>query len=89
MQEGGDVVLDRVIAVFSNNSQRGAFQLAGRVQIVGPLQTNLNCAQVRFVSAGLRLYPWKRDLAFHIPANVNTAAMNIVGNVLQFGMDDT
>jgi len=84
--KGFDVVADRVIAALSRDGQQDAFQLAGRVQIVDPFQIDLNRAQVGFVPAGLQLRPRERRLAVRIPADVNTAAMDIVGDVLQLGI---
>ena len=84
--KGFDVVPDRVIAALRRNRQQNAFQLAGRVQIVDPLQINLNRAQVGFIPAGLQLRPGKRGFAVRIPADVDAAAMDIVGDVLQLGI---
>ena len=81
-----DVIPDRVIAALRRDGQQDAFQLAGRVQIVDPLQINLNRAQVGFIPAGLQLRPGKRCLAVRIPADVDAAAMDIVGDILQLGI---
>ena len=75
-----------MIAALSRNRQQNAFQLAGRVQIVDPLQIDLNRAQVGFIPAGLQLRPRERRLAVRIPADVDAAAMNVVGDVLQLGI---
>ena len=75
-----------MIAALRRNRQQNAFQLAGRVQIVDPLQINLNRAQVGFIPAGLQLRPGKRGFAVRIPADVDAAAMDIVGDVLQLGI---
>ena len=84
--KGFDVVPNGVIAALRRNGQQDAFQLAGRIQIVDPFQIDLDCAQVGFIPAGLQLRPWKRGLAVRIPADVDAAAMNIVGDVLQLGI---
>ena len=84
--KGFDVIPDRVIAALRRDGQQDAFQLAGRVQIVDPLQINLDCAQVGFIPSGLQLRPGKRGLAVCIPADVDAAAMNVVGDVLQLGI---
>lgn len=78
-----DVVSNGVITALSGDGQQNALQLAGGVQIVDPLQIDLNRAQVGFIPAGLQLRPGKRGLAIRIPANVDAAAMNVVGDVLQ------
>ena len=75
-----------MIAALRRNGQQDAFQLAGRVQVVDPFQINLDCAQVGFIPAGLQLCPGKRGFAVRIPADVNTAAMDIIGDVLQLGI---
>ena len=84
--KGFDVVPNGVIAALGRNGQQDAFQLAGRVQIVEPFQINLDCAQVGFVPARLQLCPGKRGFAVRIPADVDAAAMNVVGDVLQLGI---
>ena len=84
--KGFDVVSNGVITALSGDGQQNALQLAGGVQIVDPLQIDLNRAQVGFIPAGLQLRPGKRGLAIRIPANVDAAAMNIVGDVLQLGI---
>ena len=84
--KGFDVIPDRVIAALSRNRQQNAFQLAGRVQIVDPFQIDLNRAQVGFIPAGLQLRPRERRLAVRIPADVDAAAMNVVGDILQLGI---
>ena len=75
-----------MIAALRRDGQQDAFQLAGRVQVVDALEVNLNRTQVGFVPARLQLRPGKRGLAVRVPADVDAAAMDIVGDVLQLGI---
>ena len=53
-----------------------------RIGLVDPFQIDLNRAQVGFIPAGLQLRPGKRGFAIRIPADVDAAAMDIVGDTI-------
>ena len=75
-----------MIAALSGDRQQDALQLAGRVQAIHTFEIDLNRAEVGFIPARFELRPRERGLALGIPADVDAAAVNVVGNVLQPGI---
>ena len=81
-----EVVADGMVAALGGDCQQDALQLARRVQPIHALEVDLNRTEVGFVPARLELRPRERGPALCVPANVDTAAMDVVGDVLQPGI---
>ena len=75
-----------MIASLCGDRQQDTLQLAGRVQAIHTFEVDLNRAEVGFVPARLELCPRERGLSLGVPADIDAAAVDVVGNVLQPGI---
>ena len=75
-----------MIGSLRRDGQQDALQLAGGIQPVYALKIDLQRPQIRFVPARLDLIPWDGRPTLGVLADINAAAVDIVGDILQLGI---
>ena len=75
-----------MVAPLRRNGQQYALELGRGIQAVHMLQIDLQRAQVRFVPARLDGRPRDGAVALGVPADVDAAAVDVVGDVPEPGV---
>ena len=84
--QGLDVVADGMVTPLRCDGQQDTLELGRGVQAVDMLQINLQRAQIRFVPARLDGRPRDGAAALGVPADVDAAAVDVVGDVPEPGV---